>query len=163
MGRSLSTELTVASAKGMCRQTRTGRRCADRSDPVDLIFSPIRQVGKVENERVGQITDYDRLLLTIETDGLLHRRCGCLCARILQDQLQPFINFDELEGRQGIFTIRSRSTAICCVKLTSGIVSAFCNRPEERQYCVYDLVQKTESEMLRTEFLANHRTRLKKC
>ena len=59
--------------------------------------APIRQVAyKVENERVGQITDYDKLLLTIETDGSISPEDAvAYAARFLQDQLQPFINFDE--------------------------------------------------------------------
>ena len=50
--------------------TRNAREAPIGLIPVDSIFSPIRQVAyKVENERVGQITDYDRLLLTIEMMG----------------------------------------------------------------------------------------------
>ena len=57
----------------------------------------MRQVCyKVEPTRVGQVTDYDKLLLTVETNGAVTPEDSvALAARILQDQLQLFINFEE--------------------------------------------------------------------
>ena len=53
---------------------------------------------KVENSRVGQVTDYDKLIFEVETNGAISPDDAiALAARILQDQLQPFINFDEPE------------------------------------------------------------------
>ena len=65
--------------------------------PVDSIYSPVRRVSyKVEPTRVGQRTDYDKLLLSVETNGTVSPEDSvALAARILQDQLQLFINFDE--------------------------------------------------------------------
>ncbi|MFT9070867.1 MAG: DNA-directed RNA polymerase subunit alpha, partial [Acetobacter orientalis] len=65
--------------------------------PVDAIYSPVKRVSyKVEPTRVGQVTDYDKLLLTVETNGAITPEDAvALAARILQDQLQLFINFDE--------------------------------------------------------------------
>ena len=65
--------------------------------PVDAIYSPVRRCSyKVEPTRVGQVTDYDKLLLTVETNGAVTPEDAvALAARILQDQLQLFINFDE--------------------------------------------------------------------
>jgi DNA-directed RNA polymerase subunit alpha len=97
-GGSLSMELTVDSGKGYVPATQNRAEDAPIGlIPVDAIYSPIRQVAyKVENERVGQITDFDKLLLTIETDGSISPEDAvAYAARILQDQLQPFINFDE--------------------------------------------------------------------
>jgi DNA-directed RNA polymerase subunit alpha len=97
-GGSLSMELTVTTGKGYVPAS------AHRSEdspigliPIDAIFSPVRQVAyKVENARVGQITDYDKLLLTIETDGsVTPEDAVAFAARILQEQLQTFINFEE--------------------------------------------------------------------
>lgn len=64
--------------------------------PVDSIYSPVRRVSyKVEPTRVGQVTDYDKLLLTVETNGSVTPEDSvALAARILQDQLQLFINLD---------------------------------------------------------------------
>src|ERR1039457_814384 len=65
--------------------------------PVDSIYSPVRRVSyKVEPTRVGQVTDYDKLLLTVETNGAVTPEDSvALASRILQDPLQLFINFDE--------------------------------------------------------------------
>ena len=65
--------------------------------PIDSIYSPVRRVSyKVEPTRVGQVTDYDKLLLTVETNGAVTPEDAvALAARILQDQLQLFINFEE--------------------------------------------------------------------
>ena len=66
---------------------------------LDAMFSPVKKVSyKVENSRVGQVTDYDKLILEVETNGAIPPDDAiALAARILQDQLQPFINFDEPE------------------------------------------------------------------
>ena len=65
--------------------------------PVDALYSPVRQVAyKVENTRVGQELDYDKLTLTIETDGTVTPEDALgYAARILQDQLQLFVHFDD--------------------------------------------------------------------
>jgi DNA-directed RNA polymerase subunit alpha len=71
--------------------------------PMDALFSPIRKVSyKIANSRVGQVTDYDKLVLTIETNGsILPDMALAFAARILQDQLQLFIIFDEqVEDKQ---------------------------------------------------------------
>ena len=67
---------------------------------VDAIYSPIKKVSyKVENTRVGQITDYDKLTMVVETNGVVTPEDAvAYAARILQDQLRPFINFDEPEA-----------------------------------------------------------------
>lgn len=67
--------------------------------PIDAIFSPVRRVAyKVENSRVGAKTEFDRLFLTIETNGTLTPDTAlALAAKIMQDQLQIFVNFTEVE------------------------------------------------------------------
>jgi DNA-directed RNA polymerase subunit alpha len=69
---------------------------------LDAMFSPvIRASYKVENSRVGQVTDYDKLIFDVETNGVITPDDAiALASRILQDQLQPFINFDEPEIQQ---------------------------------------------------------------
>ncbi len=98
--------------------------------PIDAIYSPVRRVSyKVEPTRVGQVTDYDKLLLTVETNGAVSPEDAvALAARILQDQLQLFINFDEPRP---------------------SVRSANCLKNDNIVY-IGDLVQKTEQEMLRT-------------
>ena len=155
-GGSLAMELTVESGKGYVPASQN--RSEDSPIgliPVDAIFSPIRQVAyKVENERVGQITDYDRLLLTIETDGsVTPEDAVAYSARILQDQLQPFINFDEpqLESPEedtDNFPF-NRNLLRKVDELELSVRSANCLKNDNIVY-IGDLVQKTESEMLRT-------------
>src|SRR3546814_7471204 len=62
--------------------------------PVDSLFSPIKQFSyKVENTRVAQELDYDKLALTLETDGIVTPEDAiAYAARILQDQLQLFVD-----------------------------------------------------------------------
>jgi len=64
--------------------------------PIDAIFSPVRKVGyKVENTRVGQKVDYERLILEIETDGSVTPDDALTYAgKILKDHILLFINFD---------------------------------------------------------------------
>src|SRR6202142_3096629 len=97
-GVKLGMEFTVNLGKGY--QPSTVNRPEDAPIgliPVDSIYSPVRRVSySVAPTRVGQVTDYDKLLLTVETNGAVTPEdSGALAARILQDQLQLFINFDE--------------------------------------------------------------------
>jgi len=65
--------------------------------PIDAIYSPIQKVNYVvSNARVGQITDYDKLTLEIWTDGSeVPEDALAFAAKILKEQMQPFINFEE--------------------------------------------------------------------
>lgn len=64
---------------------------------VDAVFTPIKTVNyHVDNARVGQSTDYDRLTLDIETDGSINPEDAIgFAAKIIKDQMNLFINFDE--------------------------------------------------------------------
>src|SRR5688500_11931203 len=97
-GATLNMELTVEAGKGYV--PAAANRPADAPIglvPVDALYSPVRQVSyKVENTRVGQELDYDKLTLTVETDGTISPDDAlAYAARILQDQLQLFVHFDE--------------------------------------------------------------------
>ena len=95
---SLDMELTVETGKGYIPgQTIQGDGNVIGIIPVDAIFSPVTNVSyKVEGSRVGQVTDYDKLVMTVETNGAIEPRDAVgLAAKILQDQLQVFINFEE--------------------------------------------------------------------
>ena len=97
-GATLNMELTADVGKGYV--PANANRPADAPIgliPVDALYSPVRQVAyKVENTRVGQELDYDKLTLTIETDGTVQPEDAlAYAARILQDQLQLFVHFDD--------------------------------------------------------------------
>src|SRR4029079_14543917 len=101
-GATLNMELMVDIGKGY--QPSQANRPADAPIgliPVGALYSPVRQVAyKVENTRVGQELDFDKLTLTIETDGTVAPEDAlAYAARILQDQLQRFVHFDESQVR----------------------------------------------------------------
>lgn len=122
---------------------------------IDALFSPIRRsVYRVEPTRVGQCTDYDKLIMRVVTNGSLKPDDAvAYAARILQDQLQQFVNFDEaaLAARrdiQGDLPF-NRNLLRKVDELELSVRSANCLKNENLFY-IGDLVQKTEGEMLRT-------------
>src|ERR671910_503889 len=135
--------------------------------PVDALYSPVRQVAyKVENTRVGQELDYDKLTLTVETDGTVAPEDAlAYAARILQDQLQLFVHFDEGQVRTaapmtaGVAVAPSETPTDTnqlnryllkkVDELELSVRSANCLKNDNIIY-IGDLVQKTEAEMLRT-------------
>ena len=122
---------------------------------LDAMFSPvIKATYKVENSRVGQVTDYDKLIINLETNGVMAPDDAvALASRILQDQLQPFINFDEPEIQQDSANVEQLSFNPHLLKkveeLELSVRSANCLKNDNIIY-IGDLVQKSESEMLRT-------------
>jgi len=155
-GGSLNMELTVDTGKGYV--TAAQNRSEDDPIgliPVDSIFSPIRQVAyTVENARVGQQTDYDRLLLTIETNGAIKPEDAvAFAARIMQDQLSPFINFEDPQTEADAEKVDpfpfNRNLLRKVDELELSVRSANCLKNDNIVY-IGDLVLKTESEMLRT-------------
>ncbi len=122
---------------------------------LDAMFSPVVKASyKVENSRVGQVTDFDKLILEVETNGAITPDDAiALAARILQDQLQPFINFDEPENlpdQSQVETLSFNSNLLKKVEeLELSVRSANCLKNDNIIY-IGDLVQKSESEMLRT-------------
>jgi DNA-directed RNA polymerase subunit alpha len=123
--------------------------------PIDAIYSPVKRVSyRVEPTRVGQVTDYDKLLLQVETNGAVTPEDAvALAARILQDQLQLFINFDEPqlartdEPQDDLPFNRNLLRKVDELELS--VRSANCLKNDNIVY-IGDLVQKTEQEMLRT-------------
>ena len=100
-GAKINMEMTVGTGKGYVPAALNKPSDAPIGlIAVDSIYSPVRKVSyKVENTRVGQATDYDKLTMIIETNGVVSPEDAvALAARILQDQLKPFINFDEPEA-----------------------------------------------------------------
>jgi DNA-directed RNA polymerase subunit alpha len=115
----------------------------------------VRRVSyKVEPTRVGQVTDYDKLLLTVETNGAVTPEDSvALAARILQDQLQLFINFDEpqqVRAEEPEDNLPFNRNLLRKVdELELSVRSANCLKNDNIVY-IGDLVQKSEQEMLRT-------------
>ena len=123
---------------------------------------------KVENTRVGQVTDYDKLSMTVETNGAVKPEDAvALAARILQEQLKLFINFEEpvhaREEERPAELPFNKNLLRKVDELELSVRSANCLKNDNIIY-IGDLVQKTEAEMLRTpNFGANRSTRSRKC
>jgi DNA-directed RNA polymerase subunit alpha len=155
-GVKLGMEFTVNSGKGYVPAAENRAEDAPIGlIPVDAIYSPVRRVAyRVEPTRVGQVTNFDRLLLTVETNGTIGAEDAvALAARILQDQLQLFINFEEPrqisaeEHRDDLPFNRNLLRKVDELELS--VRSANCLKNDNIVY-IGDLVQKTEQEMLRT-------------
>lgn len=152
----LDMEITVDTGKGYvpASQNRTEDSPIGLI-PVDSIFSPVKKVAyHVDHTRVGQVTDYDKLTLDIETDGTVSAEDAvALAARILQDQLQVFINFEEPEAKTEKEDHSelpfNRHLLRRVDELELSVRSANCLKNENLLY-IGDLVQKTEPEMLKT-------------
>ncbi len=100
-GAKLNMELTVNTGSGYRAASQNRPEdCPVGLIPVDSVFSPIRKVTyEIEDTRVGQITNYDKLTMTVQTNGVITPEDAvAYAARIMQDQLQVFINFDEPES-----------------------------------------------------------------
>ena len=154
-GAKINMDMTVGSGKGYVPAAMN--KTADTPIgviPVDAIYSPVRKVSyKVENTRVGQATDYDKLTLIVETNGVVTPEDAvAYAARILQDQLKPFINFDEPEAEAEAEKEElpfNRNLLKKVEELELSVRSANCLKNDNIVY-IGDLVQKTEAEMLRT-------------
>ena len=157
-GMKLGMEFTVRPARAMWRAAQNRPEDSpDRPDPDrrDLLAGAPLVSYKVEPTRVGQVTDYDKLLLTVETNGAVTPEDAvALAARILQDQLQLFINFDEPQRLRDRGAVQddlpfNRNLLRKVDELELSVRSANCLKNDNIVY-IGDLVQKTEQEMLRT-------------
>ncbi|MEE9241199.1 MAG: DNA-directed RNA polymerase subunit alpha, partial [bacterium] len=125
--------------------------------PIDSVFSPIRRCSfTVEKTRVGDVTDYDKLVLEVATNAAVAPvDAVAQAAKILKDNLQIFINFEEEEEplplpevderRQKLIENLRRSVE----ELELSVRSYNCLK-NARIRSIADLVQRSESEMLRT-------------
>ena len=149
-------ELTVNTGKGYVPADRNRPEDAPIGlIPIDAIYSPVKRVSyDVQPTREGQVLDYDKLTLKIDTDGAVSPEDAvAYAARILQDQLQIFVNFDEPEsaGRQDDDDGLEFNPLLLkkVDELELSVRSANCLKNDNIVY-IGDLIQKTEAEMLRT-------------
>lgn len=151
-------ELTIRMGRGYVAADRNKEETAPVGTvAVDSIFSPIRKVNfNVTNARVGQRTDYDRLVMEIWTDGSVRPEDAlAYSARILQDQVGVFINFEEpaeaapvAEDQQAVELNENLFRSVDELELS--VRSANCLQNADLRY-IGELVQKTEAEMLKTK------------
>ena len=155
-GAKLSVELTVETGKGYVAATQNLPEDSPIGlIPIDAVFSPVNKVSyKVDNTRVGQVTDHDKLSVTVTTNGAVTPEDSvALASRILQDQFQLFINFEEPQ----VQTVEDLHEDLPFNKnllrkvdeLELSVRSANCLKNDNIIY-IGDLVQKSEGDMLRT-------------
>ncbi len=127
--------------------------------PIDAIFSPIRKVNfKVENARVGQETDYDKLILEVWTDGSLRPDDAVAhAAKLLKDHLSFFIHLPEEEEEMPLADEEMKKSpdfnenllrSVNELELSVRAANCLKNAGIET---IAEMVQKTESEMLKTK------------
>ena len=155
-GANLRIELTVNTGKGYAPAEQNRPEDAPIGlIPIDSLYSPVTRVAyRVENTREGQVLDYDKLLMELETDGSISPEdAAAYAARILQDQLQIFVNFDEPKQETGIEAREELPFNPALLRkvdeLELSVRSANCLKNDNIVY-IGDLIQKTEAEMLRT-------------
>ena len=155
-GAKLSMEMTVEYGMGY---VSAAQHRAEESPigliPIDSVFSPVSKVSyKVDNSRVGQVTDHDKLSIEVTTNGAVTPDDAvALAARILQDQLKLFVNFEEPQEVQQEEEKDelpfNRNLLRKVEELELSVRSANCLKNDNIIY-IGDLVLKSESDMLRT-------------
>ncbi|HUZ11514.1 MAG TPA: DNA-directed RNA polymerase subunit alpha [Caulobacteraceae bacterium] len=155
-GASIRIEFTVQTGKGYVSAERNRPEDAPIGlISVDAVYSPVRRVAyRVEPTRQGQSLDYDKLVMEVETNGAVTPvDAVAYAARILQDQLQVFITFEEpkkkLDGEAKPELPFNPALLKKVDELELSVRSANCLKNDNIVY-IGDLIQKTESEMLRT-------------
>ena len=155
-GAEINMEFTVNTGKGYVPADRNRPDDAPIGYiPVDALFSPVRRVSyKVDATRAGESLDKDKLTLTIETNGAISPDDAvAYAARILQDQLSVFVNFEEPTKEKTQDSVPELAFNPALLKkvdeLELSVRSANCLKNDNIVY-IGDLIQKTEAEMLRT-------------
>jgi DNA-directed RNA polymerase subunit alpha len=155
-GAEIRMEFTVDIGKGYVAADRNRPEDAPIGlIPVDALYSPVRKVSyRVENTREGQILDYDKLTMTVETDGSITPEDAlAYAARIIQDQLAIFVNFEEPRKEEAAASSPQLPFPPALLKkvdeLELSVRSANCLKNDNIVY-IGDLIQKSEAEMLRT-------------
>jgi DNA-directed RNA polymerase subunit alpha len=125
--------------------------------PVDALFSPIRKVNyTVQNARVGQVTDYDKLTLEVWTNGAVAPADAvAFAAKILKEQLSIWVNFEETEETSYQSTPSddeplNENLFRSVEELELSVRSANCLQ-NANITLIGELVQRTEQDMLKTK------------
>jgi DNA-directed RNA polymerase subunit alpha len=157
-GGKLKIEMQVRKGRGYVPATETrGENLAVDWLPIDALYSPVHRVNyNVTHARVGQRTDFDKLSMEIWTDGSVKPDDALgIAAKILKEQVAIFINFEEeMEPELPVFEPAQEKVNENLLKsvdeLELSVRSMNCLQNANIKY-IGDLVQKTESEMLKTK------------
>ncbi len=125
--------------------------------PIDSLFQPVTRVNfNVTHARVGQRTDYDKLVLELWTTGAIDPQGAvAIAAKILKDQLSVFITFEEEQEAEAAEKSEAKpqfndNLFKTVDELELSVRSANCLKNADIKY-IGEMVQKTEQEMLRTK------------
>ena len=156
----LNMEMTVKVGKGYSlAESNKDEDAPVGTIPIDAVYSPVKRVNYVVgNARVGQRTDYDKLTLEVWTDGsVLPEDCVAYAAKIMKDQMSIFINFDEdlepdpeAESEDDDRPVWNDNLYRTVDELELSVRSANCLKNADI-HKIYQLVSKTEAEMLKTK------------
>ena len=156
----LSMEMTVRVGKGYTlSEQNKDEEAPIGTIPIDAVFSPIKRVNYVvTNARVGQRTDYDKLTMEVWTDGSVKPEdAAAYAAKIMKEQMTLFINFDESEephsehgDEEGESPQFNDNLFRSVEELELSVRSANCLKNADI-HKIYQLVSKTEAEMLKTK------------
>jgi len=154
----LSMELTVNVGRGYVPAERNKTPTMPIGTiPIDALFSPIRKVNyTVQNARVGQVTDYDKLTLEVWTNGsVLPADAVAFAAKILKEQLSIWVNFEESEETSYQTTAGddeplNENLFRSVEELELSVRSANCLQ-NANITLIGELVQRTEQDMLKTK------------
>src|SRR5690349_12946819 len=153
----LDIELVIRMGRGYVPAERNKREEDPAGTiPIDAIFSPITKVNfNVTNARVGQRTDYDRLVLEVHSDGSVRPEDAvAYAAKIFQQQLSIFVNFEETpvtgDGEERREAPQNENLYRPVDDLELSVRSANCLQNADIKY-IGELVQRSEQEMLKTK------------
>lgn len=156
----LKMEITVKVGKGYSlAEMNRDENAPVGTIPIDAVFSPVKRVNYVvTNARVGQKTDYDKLNLEVWTDGsITPEDAVAYAAKIMKEQMTLFINFDEKDEPDSLKRSMEPETPTfnenlyrSVEELELSVRSANCLKNADI-HKLYQLVQKTEAEMLKTK------------
>lgn len=159
-GATLKMEMTVKVGRGYAlAEANKDEEAPANTIPIDAMFSPIRRVNYVVgNSRVKQKTDFDKLTLEVWTDGsVLPEDAVAFAAKIMKEQMNVFINFDEnaepdqarrKEDAGGKVFNENLYRSVNELELSVRSSNCLKNAAIDK---LYQLVQKTEAEMLKTK------------
>ena len=162
-------EMTIVNGRGYVSSDKNKREDLPINViAIDSIFTPVERVNiKVENTRVGQITDYDKLTLDVFTDGTIEPSDAVsLAAKVLSDHLRSFIDLSDKSSRIQVIAAEEENSkdkvlemnidelelsvrSYNCLK-RAGIntVEELCNRTSEDMMKVRNLGRKSLEEVL---------------
>ncbi|MEG1559794.1 MAG: DNA-directed RNA polymerase subunit alpha [Clostridia bacterium] len=162
-GAKLHIEMTVDSGRGYVSAERNKKRIKDMPIghiAIDSIFTPVKKVNfEVEDFRVGQVTDFDKLILEVTTTGsITPEDAVCLASKILTEYLQLFINYADPNSRQVEMHVnkdddkRARLSDMTIEELDLSVRSFNCLKRAGIN-TVDELAKKNEDEMMKVRNL----------